>query len=400
MNERIKELKAAFENTFSCPPERFFSAPGRTEICGNHTDHQHGMVFAASVNKDTVAAVRQNDLGTIRILSKGYTVFEVPIQDLEKKDEEQGSSKALIRGIARAFSDRGEKLKGFDAYITSQVGAGSGISSSAAFEVLVAEIINAVFCEHRYGPLDIAKICNFAENVYFGKPSGLMDQTASAVGGLVFIDFKDPSEPIVEKIGFDFTSCGYTLLIIDAGSDHADLTREYAAVTNELKSVCEYFGKKVLREVPESDFLNEITALREKCGDRAVLRAMHVYEENKRVKAIVSTLKHNDIEGFLDIVNESGRSSECMLQNITPCANTTNQEAAFLLNYSRKILGKKGAVRIHGGGFGGTVQAFVPNEMLDEFICKTERVMGINSCAVMSIRPYGAAELDAKGNVL
>ena len=398
MNERILKLKKAFEETFSSSPERIFSSPGRTEICGNHTDHQHGYVLAASVDKDTLGAVRQNGSEYIHIVSEGYPVINVNIGDLSYKEDEKDTSLALVRGIAAAFAKKGENIRGFDAYIISDVGGGSGISSSAAFEVLIAGIINSLFCKGSYSALDIAKIGHFAENEYFKKPSGLMDQIACAEGGLVFIDLMSPEEPRVEKPGFDFSSFGHRLVIADSGADHADLTEHYAGITNELKSVCAHFGREVLRDVEEEAFFMDICELRKKCGDRAVLRAMHVFGENKRVLNIKEALNNNDVKTFLNIVNASGISSVKALQNITPAGEIFRQEAAFALELCANLLEGKGACRIHGGGFGGTVQVFVPEDMADGFVYEAEKILGKGSCAVMNIRPYGLCEIDMEGN--
>ena len=277
---RKAQLDAGFSAAFGCAPDRYFSAPGRTEIGGNHTDHQRGRVLAAAVNLDTVAAVRVNGTDTIRILSKGYPMSVVSISELTPVENEINSTPALIRGVAAAFADRGCCLGGFDAYVESTVLPGSGLSSSAAYEVLVGTIINALFFENKLSQPEIAKIGQYAENVFFGKPCGLMDQMASAVGGMVTIDFAVKDAPNIQSVGFDFATCGHALCIVDSGADHADLTDEYAAVTRDFRAMCDHFGKEVMTQVPEEDFYAAIPALREKCGDRAVMRGIHEYAEN------------------------------------------------------------------------------------------------------------------------
>jgi galactokinase len=283
-------------------------------------------------------------------------------------------------------------IRGFDAYVVSNVLRGSGLSSSAAFEVLLGVILNGLFFENKASAIKIAQIGQYAENVYFGKPSGLMDQMASSVGNLVAIDFNDPQNPIVEKVDFDFAKTGYALCIIDSGADHADLTDEYAAIPLELKTICHHFGKEVLRDIPEEEFYRELPALRALAGDRAVLRAIHFYGDNTRVPKQVQALKDGDFDTFLNLMKESGRSSWMYLQNVVPAGYKAHQEMGVALAMCEKLLGGKGAFRVHGGGFAGTVQAFVPNEMLDSFRAEMERVLGAGSCHVLSIRPVGGME--------
>ena len=370
-----------------------FSAPGRTEISGNHTDHQHGCVLAAAVNLETTAEVTLNGSNVIRVHSDGYPTVEVDLTDLYPRKEEVNSTAALVRGVAAAFNQRGAKLKGFDAVVHSTVLPGSGLSSSAAFEVLFGTIFNELFFQGKLTAVEIAQVGQYAENIYFGKPSGLMDQMASSVGGMVFIDFADPKHPVVEKLDYDFQKTGHALCIIDSGADHADLTDEYAAVTRELKEVCALFGKTVLREIPMEVFFAKLPGIRGKVSDRAILRAIHVYQENIRVRAQVHALKQDDFDTFLQLVSESGRSSWMYLQNITPAGYVEHQEVALTLALCDQLLQGRGAYRVHGGGFAGTVQAFVPMELLNDFKQKIEAVLGKDCCHVLSIRPVGGTML-------
>lgn len=391
--ERIQALNKNFETTFGYMPERYFSAPGRTEISGNHTDHQRGWVLAAAVNLDMQAAVRLNGTSQIRILSQGYPMSVVDLQELTPKADEINTTPALIRGIAARFVQLGCQLGGFDAYVESTVLPGSGLSSSAAFEVLMGTIINHLFFDKKMTQPEIAMIGQYAENVFFGKPSGLMDQMASAVGGMVTIDFADKENPVIQSVDFDFSACGYALCIIDSRASHADLTDEYAAITSELKSICAHFGKEVLREIPEEDFFAEIPQLREMCGDRAVLRAIHFYQENARVPKQVAALQAGDLEAFLRLETQSGYSSYMYLQNVIPTGYTTHQDMAIALALCEKYLRGRGSYRVHGGGFAGTVQAFVPFELLDAFRTGIDSVLGDGACHVLSIRKDGGVEV-------
>ena len=387
-------LDAGFQAAFGGAPERYFSAPGRTEIGGNPTDHQRGRVLAGAVNLDTVAAVKINGTDTIRILSKGYPRCEVNISELTPVESEINSTPALIRGVAARFHQMGCEVKGFDAYCESTVLPGSGLSSSAAYEVLIGTIINGLFFNGKVSQPEIAMIGQYAENVFFGKPCGLMDQMASAVGNLVTIDFFDKDHPVIEPVDFDFASCGHALCIIDSGADHADLTDEYAAVPGEIKAVAAHFGKEVLTQIDEADFYAAIPALRAKCGDRAVMRAMHFYAENARVPRQVAALKAGDFPRFLELIKESGDSSWMYLQNVIPAGYKTHQDVALALGLCRHYLNGKGAYRVHGGGFAGTIQAFVPVEILESFRTGMDAVLGEGACHVLSIRPQGGVEME------
>ena len=387
-------LKENFRAAFGAAPTHIFSAPGRTELGGNHTDHQRGCVLAAAVDLDTRAAVALNGTSVIRLLSEGYPLCEVDFNDLAIRPAEQNTTAALIRGVAAGFVNRGFAIGGFDAYVTSTVLPGSGLSSSAAFEVLLGTAMNHLF-SCGLDAVAIAQIAQYAENVYFGKPCGLMDQMASSVGGCVAIDFADPAAPVVTPVDFDFSASGHALCIIDSGASHADLTDEYAAIPTELKSVCGLFGKEVLRDVPESDFYARLPEVRKAAGDRAVLRAIHVYEENRRVAAEVDALERGDFPGFLELVNLSGFSSQNLLQNVIPTGATAHQEVALALGLARHLLGGRGACRVHGGGFAGTIQAFVPQDMLVKFRTGMEAVLGEGSCHVLSIRPVGGTLVEA-----
>ncbi len=388
-------LTKGFQAAFNAEPERFFSAPGRTEIGGNHTDHQRGRVLAAAVNLDTVAAVRVNGTNTIRVLSQGYPMSVVDLSELTPKADEINSTPALIRGVAARFVELGCDVKGFDAYVESTVLPGSGLSSSAAFEVLVGTIINHLFFGAKVSQPEVAMIGQYAENVFFGKPCGLMDQTASAVGGLVTIDFADKDHPAIRSVNFDFATSGHALCIIDSRASHADLTDEYAAVPREMKQVAEFLGKEVMTEVEEADFYAAMPAIREKFGDRSVLRCVHEYAENRRVTAQVAALENGDFDAFLKLIKESGLSSWMYLQNVIPAGYKEHQDMAVALALCEHYLEGKGAYRVHGGGFAGTVQAFVPNDMVEAFRAGIDAVLGEGACHILSIRPQGGVEMEA-----
>ena len=391
---RKDALDAGFEKAFGSKPERYFSAPGRTELSGNHTDHQHGRVLAGAVNLDMQAAVRVTGTDTVRILSQGYPMCQVDIRELKPRQDEINTTPALIRGVAARFAQLGCELRGFDAYMESTVLPGSGLSSSAAFEVLIGTIINHLFFRGQASQPEIAMIGQYAENVFFGKPCGLMDQMASAVGGMVSIDFADPEKPVIQKVDFDFAACGHALCIIDTRASHADLTDEYAAIPTELKAVCAYFGKQVLREVDEQAFFAALPRLREQCGDRAVLRAIHFFRENARVPRQVAALQQGDFAEYLRLMKESGRSSYMYLQNVIPAGYTEKQDVAVALALCEQYLGDQGGYRVHGGGFAGTVQAFVPFALLETFRTGIDSVLGAGACHVLSIRPEGGVEAE------
>ena len=385
-------LDAGFAASFEGAPERYFSAPGRTEIGGNHTDHQRGRVLAGAVNLDTVAAVRVNGTNLIRIQSKGYPLCVVDITNLTPVDSEINSTPALVRGVAARFTQLGCEVKGFDAYCESTVLPGSGLSSSAAYEVLIGTIVNHLFFDGRVSQPEIAMIGQYAENVFFGKPCGLMDQMASAVGNLVTIDFFDKENPVIEPVDFDFASCGHALCIIDSGADHADLTDEYAAIPGEIKAVAAYMGKEVLTQIDEAEFYAKLPELRKACGDRAVMRCIHFYQENARVPQQVAALKEGDFEKFLSLVKQSGYSSYMYLQNVIPAGYKAHQDVAVALALAEHYLQGRGAYRVHGGGFAGTIQAFVPFDILDRFVAGMDGVLGEGACHVLSIRPQGGVQ--------
>ena len=387
-------LDTGFAAVFGAAPEAYFSAPGRTEISGNHTDHQRGRVLAAAVNLDTRAAVRVNGTNEIRIQSKGYPMCTVSLSELTPVESEINTTPALVRGVAARFAQLGCEVKGFDAYCESTVLPGSGLSSSAAYEVLVGTIINHLFFGCKVTQPEVAQIGQYAENVFFGKPCGLMDQTASAVGGLVTIDFADKAHPDIRPVNFDFSTTGHALCIIDSRADHADLTDEYAAIPGELKALCAHFGKEVTTEIPEEEFYAAIPELRVKCGDRAVMRAIHEYNENRRVPMQVAALENGDFDTFLKLTKESGYSSWMYLQNVIPAGYKSEQAMAIALALCENYLCGQGAYRVHGGGFAGTVQAFVPYDILDTFKAGIDAALGEGACHVLSIRPQGGVRME------
>lgn len=391
---RYAAVLDGLEKTFGSHAEAgLYSAPGRTEIGGNHTDHQHGRVLAGSVNIDMIAAAAPNDKNQLRVQSEGYDLCVIDLNDLEARKEEENTTASLLRGECAAFTQRGAKLAGLDVYISSNVPKGSGVSSSAAFEVLIGVILNDCFMTEKVSPIAIAQIGQWAENVYFGKPCGLMDQMASSVGNIITIDFASPAKPVVEPVAVDFSKAGLALCILDSGADHADLTDEYAAIPAECRAVAAVCGGEVLRDVPFETFLAKLPECRRQCGDRAVLRAFHVYADNDRVAKQVAALRDGDFGTFLSLVNESGCSSWEYLQNVIPAGYKEHQEVGVTIAAAKHLLGDKGAVRVHGGGFAGTVQAFVPVEMLDEFKAGMEAILGEGRCHVLSIRPEGGAVL-------
>ena len=395
--QRYARAAAEFRALYGTDATDVFSAPGRTEVGGNHTDHQYGRVLAAGVSLDVIAMVVPSDDSVIEVKSEGFPLDRVDISDLEVKEDEKNTSASLIRGVCAGFAKNGHRIGGFRAYTTSNVLKGSGLSSSAAFEVLIGNILNGLYNSGEVSDVEIAKLSQFAENVYFGKPSGLMDQMASSVGGFITIDFKDPDEPVIEAISADFSASGLSLCIVDTKGSHADLTPEYAAVPAEMRSVAAFFGKSVLREVPKADILANLAALREKVGDRAVLRALHFEDDNDRVVRQADALRKGDIDTFLALVRESGRSSYMYLQNVFASSAPREQGLSTALYLAAQLLGDEGAYRVHGGGFAGTIQAFVPANKLEGFKADMEAVFGEGSCYVLSIRPFGGTRVRLGG---
>lgn len=370
-----------------------FSAPGRTEIGGNHTDHQHGEVMAASINLDAIAIVKKTDDSVVRVRSDEYPEVVISLDNLSTCADEKGTTLSLIKGVLAGFTNHSLEIGGFDAYITSDVLIGSGLSSSAAFEVLIGTILSGLYNDMNVSPVLIARIGQYAENVYFGKPCGLMDQMACSVGGLVHIDFADPKEPLVEKVNFSLEEYGYSLCITDTKGSHADLTHEYAAVPMEMKAVAEYFGKEVLREVSAEDIIANINDIREKSGDRSVLRALHFVNENRRVGKEVAALKKDDISEFLKTVKESGDSSYKYLQNVYSNSDVGHQNVSLALAVSEMFLGEDGVCRVHGGGFAGTIQAFVKSNMVDGYCRRMDTVFGEGASTAMQIRRCGGIKV-------
>ena len=370
-----------------------FTGPGRTEIGGNHTDHQHGHVLCGSVDLDMLACAAPNGLDVIRVHSEGYPALEVALDSLSPREDEKNTSAALVRGVAAKIAELGHTLCGFDAYVTSNVLSGSGLSSSAAYEVLIGNILNHLCCGGALDPVEIAKIGQYAENVYFGKPCGLMDQMGSAVGGAVAIDFHDPASPVVRRADYDFSASGHALCIVDTASSHGDLTDDYADITREMGAVAAYFGQKFLRDVPEADFHAALPALRASCGDRAVLRAMHYYEDDRRAVEEAEALAAGDFPRFLALVNASGLSSALHLQNTWSISDPRQQAIPVCLAVGRELLEGTGAIRVHGGGFAGTIQAFVPNDKLVSFKTGMEALLGPGKCHILHIRPQGGIKI-------
>ena len=392
--KRYAELYELFCEEFGEADEvSFLSAPGRTEVCGNHTDHNNGKVLAASINLDAVAVAKKVNGNITRVKSVGHSMDTVDILDMNVHTELFSKSSELIRGVCAEFIERGYNVGAFEAYTTSDVLSGSGLSSSAAFEVLIGTVLNHLFNDGKVSAEEIAQIAQKAENKYFGKPCGLMDQMASSVGSFVKIDFEDTKNPIIEKVDFDFSSSPYALCIVDTGGSHSDLTNEYAAVRKNMESVAEFFGKKVLREVDEKEFYSSVAKIRSEKGDVPVLRAMHYFEDNKRVDKEAEALAENNFDEFMNLVIESGRSSYMYNQNVYPCSAPDNQNLSVALATAERILKGKGAWRVHGGGFAGTMQAFVPNDMLDEYTNEMKAIYGEKSCYVLSIRPVGGVKV-------
>ena len=385
----------SFENIYGEREVYLFSAPGRTEVGGNHTDHQHGCVLAGSVDLDVIAIVAPTDDGIIKVKSEGYDEDVLSISELEPNSAEFGKAISLIRGMCGEFKKDGYNIGGFVAYTTSNVLKGSGLSSSAAFEVLIGNILSGLYNDGKVDPVEIAKIAQKSENIYFGKPCGLMDQMASSVGGFVGIDFNDPSKPIIDKVVFDLASHKHKLVIVNTGGNHADLTGDYADITVEMRKVAEVFSKTHLRDVDETEFHERIKEVRAAAGDRAVLRAIHFINDNRRAVLEKEALQENRFNDFLKISNESGESSFQFLQNVYSNSNVHEQGLSLALAIAKRVLGDKGASRVHGGGFAGTTQAFVPDELLDDYIEALSAVFGDDSCYVLNIRPIGGTQIKA-----
>ena len=391
--ERYIKAIQKFEELYGESEVEIYSAPGRSEVGGNHTDHQRGQVLACGLNLDVIAIVAATDDGVIKIVSDDYNIKDISVTDLEKRDSEENTSESLIRGVAKRLQDEGYKIGGFKTFMTSDVLRGSGMSSSAAFEVMIGTILSGLYNNMEISPVFIAQASQYAENVYFGKPSGLMDQMASSVGSLVNIDFEDVKNPIIKKVDVDFGKFGHSLCIVDTKGSHADLTPEYAAVPVDMKKVAAYFGKDVLREVNEDDFYKNLADIREKCGDRSVVRAIHFYFDHNTVTKEVEALEKGDFEEFKRNITASGNSSFKYLQNVYPASDVEHQGLSVGLAVSEKILGNKGAVRVHGGGFAGTIQAFVPNDLVDVYREKMDGLFGEGSCHVLKVRKYGGMKV-------
>ena len=400
-DKAVEEQKPRYVETLNDFGELFgydrevniMSAPGRTEVCGNHTDHNNGKVLAASINLDAIAVVSKNDDNIIRVKSKGHKMNVVDLDDLVPNEANFGSSTTLVQGVAATIKNLGYAVAGFDACTTSDVMGGSGLSSSAAFEVLLGSILSYMFNDGKISPVEIAKVAQYSENVFFGKPCGLLDQMASSVGTFVTIDFKSTKDPVIKKIDFDFSKSGHSLCIVDTHGNHSDLTDDYAAVRAEMESVAQALGKNVLREVSYEEFFAALPELTGRVNDRAILRAIHFFNENKRVEKAVECLENNDFEGFKQVIIDSGRSSFMLNQNVYTPKNPTEQKLSLALAISKELLDGKGAWRVHGGGFAGTIQAFVPNDMLDEYKKTIEGVFGEGSCHVLIIRPVGGTQV-------
>ena len=392
--KRYEEAIGIFEDNFGSEGGiEIYSAPGRTEVGGNHTDHQHGEVLAASINLDAVAVVRKSDNGIVRVISGTYKMICIDTADLEVKDNEKGTTDALIRGVIGRLAENGFNIGGFDAYITSDVLIGAGLSSSAAFETLIGTIISGLYNGMSIDPVTIAKAGQYAENVYFGKPCGLMDQMACSFGNMIHIDFKYPDNPEVERIDFDFTKTGYSLCITDTKGSHSNLTDEYAAVPDEMRKVASLLGHDVLRPVSVGQIISNIDLLRKEAGDRAVLRALHFAEETKRAGDEAKALQRGDLWEFLKLVKESGNSSFKYLQNIYTNKDVTRQDISVALAVSDAVLAPDEVSRVHGGGFAGTIMAFVKNTNTDHYRQVMDGVFGEGSCHILKIRKYGGIKV-------
>ena len=391
--ERYIKAIEQFETLYGEGPAAIYSAPGRSEVGGNHTDHQHGEILAASINLDAIAITRPLAQDVVRVVSDGYEEIVVDINDLKLIEAEKETTAALIKGVLFGVKERGYKIGGFESFITSDVLIGAGLSSSAAFETVIGTILSCLYNDGAISSTEIAIIGQYAENVYFGKPCGLMDQMACATGNLVHVDFENPEEPKVQRIAFDLNQYGYSLCITDTKGSHADLTADYAAVPEEMKKVAAFFGKEVLRTVSKEDLINNMSALRMKTGDRSVLRALHFINENERVQKEVQALEQEDINRFLELVKASGNSSFKYLQNVYSNSDVQQQNISIALQLSEMELGENGVCRVHGGGFAGTIQAFVKNEAVVQYCKVMNQIFGDGACSVLKIRKYGGIEV-------
>ena len=393
--KRYLDAVNEFYNIYGECEASVFSVPGRSELSGNHTDHNHGKVMAGSIDLDIIAVATKTDDSVIRIKSQGFPEDVVNIKTYKTPNElDFFKSNALIAGMSRAFENAGAKTGGYAAYTTSNVFKGSGLSSSAAFEVMVGNILNYFYNDGKVDNVEIAKMAQYSENVFFGKPCGLMDQMACAVGGFVYIDFEDTKNPVIEKIPFDLSDAGYALCIVNTGGNHADLNEDYASVPYEMKSVAKYFGKEYLRQLDKKAVLENVEALRKECGDRAILRAIHFFNENERVATQAEALKSGDVAKFLEYVIKSGNSSFMYLQNVFTTKNVSEQGLSLALAITDSVLsGKCCAYRVHGGGFAGTIQAFVKTELVEEYRNAIDSAFGAGACHVLRIRPDGAIKV-------
>ncbi len=391
--QRYLSLLTQFEKDFDSTEVHLYSAPGRVEIGGNHTDHQHGKVLAGAINLDMIAVVSKRTDNEVHMKSAGFEIPVVNLDELAKKKEEEGNSAALIRGVCARLKESGYAIGGFNATMISNIPDGAGLSSSAAFEILIGTIVSGEFNQEKIDPKLIGQAGQYSENEYFNKPCGLMDQMASSIGGLITIDFQNPAQPEIHQVDYQFSSSSFALCIVDTKSSHADLTADYASILSEMKSVATYFGKEVLRDVDEVEFYQSIKRLREKLGDRAVLRAHHFFRENKCVTKQVASLEKKDFDQFRKLIQESGNSSYRYLQNIYSLNDIQNQSLAIGIAVSEKLLGDQGVVRVHGGGFAGTIQAFVPFHLLEDYKEGIEKVFGEGTCHALSIRPYGGTKV-------
>lgn len=391
--ERYNNAIQQYNDLFGTDDVEIYSAPGRTEVCGNHTDHQNGMVLAASINLDAIAIVGKSNHHTIEIKSEGYPLLQFDCNHLDMIASEKETTTALVKGVLSKMKNEGYQIGPFKAYITSDVFSGSGLSSSAAFESLIGTIISGLFNNMSISPVEIAMIGQYAENVYFGKPCGLMDQMACSVGDFVHIDFKNPEKPIVNKIEFDIAEKGYSLCIVDTKGSHANLTDDYAAIPTEMKEIANFFNKEHLSEITKQDFMENLPKIYSKASDRSILRAFHFFNENERVANAARMLSEDNFEAFLSIIKESGTSSYQFLQNVYSNKYEQTQPVPITLAMSEYFLGNHGVCRVHGGGFAGTIQAFVKTDFVPEYKKQIEKILGFGTCHVLKIRKYGGMKV-------